>query len=324
MVKRAKRLLILDIPNERSSHSKPTYRGGGLAIVFFTLVGLLIFQLISPGLGWPEFFAYLSGTVLIAIISWFDDLKKLPSLMRFAIHSLGAFLILAFIGYWQVFEIPILGQIMLVWLGIPVTFLWITGLTNAYNFMDGIDGIAGGQGVVAGMGWAILGWLLVQPVLTVLGILLAAASLGFLLHNWHPAKIFMGDVGSAFLGFTFAVLPLIIKDKPEAPVWGFLLVWPFVFDAAYTFLRRLLRKEAVFLAHRSHLYQRLVITGLSHQAVSSYYIVMSLAGLVCAVGLVKAWPGAEIGTLLVIISLSIFLYLFTHQREKKHLHQSSN
>ena len=103
-------------------------------------------------------------------------------------------------------------------LGLIITFLWIVGLTNAYNFMDGIDGIAGGQAVVAGLGWAGLGYLTDQPLIGLLGLLLAASSLGFLGHNWPPARIFMGDVGSAFLGFTFAVLAVAAAQR-DTRVW---------------------------------------------------------------------------------------------------------
>ena len=267
-------------------------------------------------LPWNIFWAFLGGAVTIALVSWIDDLRSLLPTFRFGVHFLSSFIVVIAVGYWQEIEIPVFGLIELNWEGWLVTVLWIVGAINAYNFMDGLDGIAGGQGVVAGLGWAVLGWLLAQPVVLVLGLLLAAASLGFLLHNWQPAKIFMGDVGSAFLGFSFAVLPLLLQDQPQAPVWGFLLVWSFVFDAAYTFLRRLLKREAVFSAHRSHLYQRLVISGLSHPVVSSYYIGMALVGVVCAVGLAQDWPGAEVGTVVSIFSLCIFLYVFTHWREK--------
>ena len=127
------------------------------------------------------------------------------------------------------------------WLGLIITFLWIVGLTNAYNFMDGIDGIAGGQAVVAGMGWAVLGWLTVQPLVGLMGVLLAAASLGFLGHNWPPARIFMGDV--AALSWV-SCLPCWLwlqhaTRSTRLALVGILFVWPFVFDATFTFLRRL-------------------------------------------------------------------------------------
>src|SRR6185436_11775719 len=130
-------------------------------------------------------------------------------------------------------------------LGFTITFFWIVGLTNAYNFMDGIDGIAGGQALVAGIGWTAIGWLDGQSHIVVFGLLLAATNLGFLFHNWSPARIFMGDVGSAFLGYSFAVLPLMLSSQSTGRT-GFKLalaailpVWPFVFDSTFTILRRL-------------------------------------------------------------------------------------
>ena len=180
------------------------------------------------------------------------------------------------------------------WLGVPLAFFWVVGLTNAYNFMDGIDGLAGSQAVIAGVGWAGLGWLRGEPLVSLLGLLVAGSSLGFLLHNWPPARIFMGDVGSAFLGFTFAALSVLAaQQNPRLAVAGILLLWPFIFDTIGTFLRRLRRRENVFAAHRSHLYQRLVIAGYSHRTVTLLYSGLALVGLVLALVWVLALPGAD-------------------------------
>lgn len=275
---------VLDIPNERSSHSRPTPIGGGLAIAVVTLVGGWLFYVLSnQAISWSAFLAYTIGAVLIAVVSWLDDLKSLSSRVRFATHGLGAVLAVLGFGYWHTVSVPLLGQLYLGWLGLPITFLWIVGLTNAYNFMDGIDGIAGGQAVVAGLGWAALGWLSDQPLVGVLGLLLAASCLGFLGHNWPPARIFMGDVGSAFLGYTFAVLPIMAaQSDSHLALIGVLLVWPFVFDTAFTFLRRLCNGENVFAAHRSHLYQRLVIAGRTHRFVTLLYVGLAVVGVVLA------------------------------------------
>ena len=270
---------ILDLPNERSSHVRPTPRGGGLVIVVISLLGLMFAWAIVPTWPFSSLLAYLSGAILIATVSWLDDLHSLPNRVRFAAHSLGAIALIVGFGYWQNVNLPVLGQLTLGWWGLPITFLWIVGLTNAYNFMDGIDGIAGGQAVVAGMGWAALGWMSGQPLISVFGLLLAASSLGFLVHNWPPARIFMGDVGSAFLGFSFASLAVIAaKNDLRLALVGIALVWPFVFDASFTFVRRLLNRENVFAAHRSHLYQRLVIVGYSHRIISLLYIILAILG----------------------------------------------
>jgi len=280
---------ILDIPNERSSHTEPIPRGGGLVIVILTLGGLLLYQVLGGGDSWKVVVGFMLGAVLIAGVSWVDDLHSLPSGIRFTAHSLAAVLGMASCGYWQTVSFPLIGPIDLGLLGAPLTFVWIVGLTNAYNFMDGIDGIAGGQAMMAGLWWSVLGWLYQQPLLLVLGLILACSSMGFLAHNWPPARIFMGDVGSAFLGYSFAMLPLMANYamRPDGG-WagsflvGILLTWPFLLDTTFTFFRRLYNREEVFRAHRSHIYQRLLIAGYSSGVISLLYMGLNMLGGIMA------------------------------------------
>ncbi len=169
--------------------------------------------------------------------------------------------------------------------------------------MDGIDGIAGLQALVAGSGWYLLGTLTDQSAFAMLGALIAASSAGFLWWNWPPAKIFMGDVGSAFLGFTFAVLPVFAAlTHNRIAAAGIILVWPFVFDSVFTLLRRLSKGENIFQAHRSHLYQRLVQKGWTHGQVSSLYAALAGIGIVPAATFVR-WPMA--GSWLIVILLPL-------------------
>jgi UDP-N-acetylmuramyl pentapeptide phosphotransferase/UDP-N-acetylglucosamine-1-phosphate transferase len=278
-----RRLAIIDVPNERSSHSQPTPRGGGIALVSMTLIGLVCSQFIWHLTAWPGLMVYLAAAIVIAVVSWLDDLQSLSPKIRFLVHFLAAGLVIAEWGYWENLNLPLLGNLPLGWVGLALTLLWIVGLTNAYNFMDGIDGIAGGQALVAGLGLAVVGMMLDDKFVFAIGGLLAASSLGFLFYNWSPAKIFMGDVGSAFLGFTFAVIPVMAKRTAplnrDFMLWiGFLLLWPFIVDTGFTLLRRLSKGENVFQAHRSHLYQRMVIAGYSHQIVSLLYIGLALIG----------------------------------------------
>jgi len=219
-------------------------------------------------------------------VSWMDDLRSLPSSIRLAVHLLGAVATIAGLGYWDVIKLPIWGSITLGWWGAVLTAVWIIGLTNAYNFMDGTDGIAGGQALIAGFGWALLGWNAGFPLICGLGVLIAGSSLGFLFHNWPPARIFMGDIGSAFLGYSLAVLPVMYgffsREGVGSPVVGLLLVWPFVFDTAFTFTRRLCRGENVFSAHRSHLYQRMTSAVSGHARIALVYSGLTLAGVLLA------------------------------------------
>lgn len=313
----ARRRRFLDIPNARSSHTQPTPRGGGLAIVGLVLGGVWLYAALCPGVSGWALGVFTFGAVLIAGVSWWDDLHSLPVWVRFTTHGLAACLALIAFGYWHVVSWPGLGALPLGLFGILVSFLWIVGLTNAYNFMDGIDGLAGGQAVVAGLGWVILGWIDCLPLVSVMGMLMATASLGFLGHNWPPARIFMGDVGSAFSGFYFAVLTVLAaQSDPVFVLAGIALVWPFVFDTVFTFARRLCRGEKVWSAHRAHLYQRLVISGLSHGRVSSLYIGLAKLGLAWAVALVLGWQcWAVVGA--VVIALAAFsLWAWTCQRER--------
>ena len=278
-----RRLAIIDIPNERSSHSQPTPRGGGIALVVMTLIGLLCSQMIWQLTTWRGLLIYVGAASLIAVISWLDDLKSLSSRSRFLAHLGAAGLVIAAWGYWEKIAFPGFGSIQLGYFGLLLTLFWIVGLTNAYNFMDGIDGIAGGQAFVAGISWALVGWLMDDKFIFAIGGLLAASSLGFLIYNWSPAKIFMGDVGSAFLGFTFAVIPVMAPrsaplNRDLMPWVGMFLLWPFILDTSITLLRRLSKGENIFQPHRSHLYQRLVIAGYSHKNVSLLYIGLAIIG----------------------------------------------
>lgn len=297
---------ILDIPNERSSHTSPTPRGGGLIIVALSTIGLVIVWFLNPIWEPRALVAFLAGAWLIAVVSWLDDVRSLSNRVRFAVHSFSAVLVIVGFGFWRVVDLSVLGAVTLGWLGVIVTFLWIVGLTNVYNFMDGIDGIAGAQAVIASLGWALLGWSDNQPLVAALGLLLAATSLGFLGHNWPPARIFMGDVGSAYLGFTFAALSVIAaQHNARFVVFGVLLVWPFVFDASFTILRRLSRHENIFAAHRSHLYQRLVIAGYSHRSVSLLYTGLALIGVILALAWALGLPGSD----WLVVSIPILLFL---------------
>ena len=265
---------LLDHPNERSSHVIPTPRGGGLAIVILVL-GVGLWSVIEAGL--YRGLIYIVGGVIIAWLGWRDDIHSLSPRVRFTVQGIVAAISIYGLGYFKAVTVPMFGEFQLGAIGILITFLWIIGLTNAYNFMDGIDGMAGGVALSAGIGWMWLASNMHNAFAFWVALAITASSLGFLGHNWSPAKIFMGDVASTFLGYSFAVLPLVSSDKSgDALVLGTLLMWTFIMDASVTFFQRLIRRENVVAAHRSHLYQRLVIAGYKHETISSLYIVLTL------------------------------------------------
>jgi UDP-N-acetylmuramyl pentapeptide phosphotransferase/UDP-N-acetylglucosamine-1-phosphate transferase len=191
----------------------------------------------------------------------------------------------------------------------------VVGLTNVYNFMDGVDGIAGSRAIAGFVDWR---GMRSDPTLAVAGAVVAASCLGFLFFNWPPASIFMGDVGSGFLGFVLAALTVSVALRsPATAAAGILFVWPFVFDTAFTLLRRLRRGENLLHAHRSHLYQRLVLTGLSHRFVTIVYGALAIAGVIVGNAVARAAVPASSAGALFIAVLSGALWLSVVWRERK-------
>jgi len=307
---------VIDTPNERSSHTIPTPRGGGLVMAAAILLGYIAGGVLA---GYSISAGYLIGAALVIGISILDDIYSLPSPLRFGIHFIAATTVIYLEKPFAGIEIPLSENVFSFgWAAIPLTVLWIVWLTNAYNFMDGIDGIAGIQAVAAGLGWAIFLYPKDLSGPAQLAAVTAAAAMGFLIHNWQPAKIFMGDAGSAFLGFTFAVMPLIfgsLDPKIDAflPLIAIGMVWPFFFDSVYTLVRRVLRLEPVWRAHRSHLYQKMVISGMSHRSVTTLYgafaIITALIFGICY----RLKNGITIGIALCAVE-AVFLIVFVHFR----------
>ena len=300
------RRALLDHPNERSSYSVPTPRGGGVAIVILAL-GMGLWSALETDLS--RGLIYIVGGLIIAWLGWQDDLHSLSPRIRFTVQGFVAAISIYGLGYFKAVTIPMLGELQLGVIGIVITFLWIIGLTNAYNFMDGVNGMAGGVALSAGLGWMWLASNMHNAFAFWVALAITASSLGFLGHNWSPAKIFMGDVGSTFLGYSFAVLPLVASDRGgDALLLGTLLMWTFIMDAGVTFIGRLIRRENVFAAHRSHLYQRLVIAGYKHETISSLYILLTLlAGI-----LSYEWSqGHQIAPPLIFLGLPLIWFLLS-------------
>ena len=278
---------LLDVPNSRSSHTRPTPRGGGLAIAAISVSGWVYLEFAS-GLPTAAILGCVLGAALVIGISWLDDLVGLSARVRLLVHLVAAGIAVISVGSWDVVALPFGSQLVLGGAGTVLTVLWIVGLTNAYNFMDGSDGMAGTQAVIAGLGWSFVAAASGDTTTSAFAVLLAGSSTGFLVHNMPPARIFMGDVGSAFLGYSFAILPLLSLHSGEplrrtAPLLGFLFVWPFICDTSFTLLRRLVRGENIFAAHRTHVYQRAMTVGYSHRCVLLIYATLALIGAELAV-----------------------------------------
>jgi len=309
----AERRQLLDHPNERSSHSMPTPRGGGLAIVLVVAgTGLWFFKEADL----KRNLVFIICGIVIAFLGWRDDTHSLSTRVRFAVQGLVAAVSIWGLGYFETVTIPFVGVLQLGVVGIVITFLWIIGLTNAYNFMDGIDGIAGGVAFAAGFGWLVLTSnidYLANTFVQWIALAISAGSLGFLFHNWPPAKIFMGDVASTFLGYCFAVMPLLASDQEgDALMLGTLLLWTFIMDAGVTFISRLVRRENVFEAHRTHVYQRLVDGGYTHNQVTVMYIVLTFVALKLA----SAWgDGSMLASAFILFGLPFLYYVLNRHAD---------
>jgi len=245
---------ILDHPNVRSSHTRPTPRGGGMAIVVVVLLLVVALDMVEKW-EFSKVAALFTGGLLVAAVGFWDDLGGLSAKWRFLAHLVASGIAVAAFGAIQWIPFGAM-RLPLGWLGIPVSVMMITWFINSTNFMDGIDGIAGSEVafVAAATGW--LAYWDDYRSLAALGWVLAAACIGFLCWNWPPAKIFMGDVGSGFLGFLVGAFLLDGFSQRPMDFWA-LLILPGVFtvDAAITLLRRVVTGRRWYEAHRSHAYQ---------------------------------------------------------------------
>lgn len=267
---------MLDVPNDRSLHSAPTPRAGGLAILIGIVAGVVIY---FPDV--DDFQAVMMGLALGALlaVSILDDIRGTPVLLRLAIHFLSAAIVLgAGLGSHVSFSADDWFPDVMLWLGSLFFLVW---MTNLYNFMDGMDGFAGGMAVVGFGTFGVLAWIADSASFMTLSFIVAAAASGFLLFNFPPARIFMGDTGSSVLGFLAGIFILWADRLRLFPFWiGLLVFSPFIVDATVTLLRRLVAGERVWEAHKTHYYQRLVQLGWGHRKTTLVeYAVMLLAAL---------------------------------------------
>jgi len=282
----AYKLGLLDRPNPRSSHNKSIPRGGGVAVLIAVLGALLLGD---PTWEWERrTAAVLLGAVILAVVGLCDDRFSLTPGIRITAQLLVALGATAVLGGLERLPLPPpldqpLGQ-----LGTPIAALWIVAVMNFFNFLDGIDGLAALQATITAAGIAIAGW---DPAVGLLAAALAGAALGFLPFNWAPASVFLGDVGSYFLGFTLAALPLAATNewRSRAVLFVALSLWLFLADATWTLVRRGLRGERVHEAHREHLYQRLA-RRFGHARVTLSIGLASAA--LTAVALTAQWSGS--------------------------------
>lgn len=262
---------VLDLPNLRSLHSVPVPRIGGLGLLFGVIITWLFFSVIMPTPVWI-------GIGLLLSISLIDDIWHAPIWCRLLVQGMVA------AGFSTALLLNIYGWMTVVC--ITVAIVW---MSNLYNFMDGSDGLAGGMTVIGFGYYGLFAYLAGDYDFAVINFSIAAAAMAFLFHNFYPARIFLGDVGAIPLGFLAAVLGILGWVNNLWSIWLPLLVFsPFIVDSTVTLIKRLLRGEKIWQAHREHYYQRMVQSGLGHRntALMSY-------GLMFVVGGSAVWAGQQ-------------------------------
>ncbi|GGM03148.1 glycosyl transferase [Pseudomonas asuensis] len=301
---------IMDVPNARSSHTVPTPRGGGLAIVLVFLLALLVFErsdLISAG----ELIGLLGSGLFVALIGFVDDHQHVPARWRILGHIVAAF--------WGAFWLNGLPPLDLGFLYLTpgllaqaIAVLYLVWLLNLYNFMDGIDGIAGAEAVCVTFSGVLLYVLSGNQDVVWLPALLGCTVLGFLFWNMPPARIFMGDVGSGFLGIILGLMSIQAGwAKPEL-FWSWLiLLGIFIVDATWTLFRRLFRGDRIYEAHRSHAYQWASRYFASHRVVTLSVIAINILWLLpCAFLVTLGYVSGLLGLTIAYIPLLILAISF--------------
>lgn len=290
---------IIDRPNERSSHTTPTPRGGGIGIV----VPVLGISALRAAHGDSAAIAILIGGTAIALIGWFDDLRGLSAPTRLAVHTAAAIAAVMLIGPGAPGSMSS-GEAARWILAVP----FIIWMTNLYNFMDGIDGLAATQALIAA-GAAAAFLFPHEPRIALLAVALSASSAAFLAWNWSPAKIFMGDVGSGFIGYTFAVLALASESMRALPIEAWIILLSvFIVDATATLIRRILRGERWYAAHRTHAYQLLARTPADHRRVTALVALINL-GLAGTVATTLRFGVSILFSLMVVATTLFVLWL---------------
>lgn len=313
------RINIVDKPNERSSHIVPTPRSGGVAIVLSFTLGAFIILFLESRFDLPlhQFLAMIIGAFFMAFIAFIDDLKGLRQVIKFLGQFISVAVILASGLYFKQLSFPFANPIELSpILGMGVTLGWFLFFMNGFNFMDGLNGLAGGSALIASIFMSILGYLSGFYVVYILSLILSFSILGFLIFNFPRAKIFLGDTGSQYVALILAVIGVIASQSSIVFVSEMsvpFLFFIFVFDVILTIIKRLLRRENIFQAHKSHLYQMLNQSGFSHVFVTLLHLGFMIIGGMSVLYLYLYGPENILKIFAVLFSIAI-VYAIIVQR----------
>src|ERR1700682_2358555 len=298
----ARQFLVAN-PTLRSSHRIPRARGGGLGILFGLCGGILVTSVFGQVLTRPSLLVMIAALALGLMGLW-DDLKHLPVLPRLLFQLGVAWGTAVFVGSVPRLPLPPPLDLPLGWLAVPLTVLWLVSVTNFFNFMDGIDGLAGGQAIATSTAVILAGWG--SDATAIAGILIGATA-GIIAYNWPPAKIFLGDVGSLPVVFLLAALPLLAppERRPYALLATAVSLSLFLLDPAVTLLRLVRLKHRLGEPHRQHAYQRLLLPGKTHRPVTVALVVAGFGLSALGAFAYRAgwawWPALAIGAVAYLL-----------------------
>jgi Fuc2NAc and GlcNAc transferase len=318
-IRLAHRAGLLDVPTERSSHTVPTPRMGGVPMVAAAVLALVYWALLAAGD--VVSLKGLSSSILFAlamsVLGFWDDISGLSPLARFLFQIFTAMIFLwAWAGLFP--RIPFGGVVLPQFLWILMGAFWIVWMVNLYNFMDGIDGLAGGEAAIASSFFFLLFARYGESGWAAANLFVAAATIGFLVHNWPPAKVFMGDAGSAFLGAFFGMQSVVATIATPIPLPVLVLPFSnFILDTTFTLFRRIWRGEKWYTAHRSHYYQRMTNLGISHRNVTLIELLLVAGGCLAAAGYLVFGPTGRTALMVAILIGAFACALRVNQEERR-------
>lgn len=308
----------IDYPKDRGVHKKPMPRMGGVAIVLGFLVTVLMVYFFDRSMSPKQFVGFIVGAGIIAVLGMIDDMKDLPAKLKFCVQIVAALIVIFSGTQIQIVLWPVTATLQK--LSIPITLVWIVGVTNAVNLIDGLDGLAAGVTGIAALSLMVLCIMTGTTTAVVLPAALAGACLGFLPRNFNPAEIFMGDTGSTFLGFVLAVTSILGVFKGYAllalVVSIFCIGLP-IFDTIFAMLRRMAKHQPIMQADRGHLHHKLIDHGFSQKkAVLIMYAISIFLGLLAIFIAVKD-SRIFVVALLTVVVLSFIIYYFNAHIKNK-------
>jgi UDP-N-acetylmuramyl pentapeptide phosphotransferase/UDP-N-acetylglucosamine-1-phosphate transferase len=307
----------VDRPDARRMHVAPTPRGGGIGIPIAGTLAAALGALSAPGDGGTVWIVGLVWALPNGVLGWIDDHRPLRSRTKFAVQCLAATLACGLGLRLHVLDLPSMGAVDLGVAGWPFTVLWLVWMANVFNFMDGIDALAAGSGLIFFAGFAVLAGA--DAGLAGFSLALAAACVGFLRYNWPPARIFMGDGGALYAGAALGGLAVAVSQRgpgPVAFVAALLLLGSFLWDATYTIAWRLVLGEPM-RPHRTHLYQRLVLAGWPPARVRWMFLTLALAGAAAGIAFGNLPAIARAGLVILAICTGIGLVFMTRATERR-------